>query len=70
MPTAWRKPERVNEQVNGSEEKRWRRAIQDAKRQTAQHGEAEVCERLAIDAFGKFSVGHRLRKTQANVFGE
>lgn len=54
--------ERVDEQSDGSEEKTWRRTIQNTKGEAAQEREAEVCECLAIGAVGKFSVSHRLHE--------
>jgi hypothetical protein len=39
------------------------RAFQDAKRQAARHGEAEITEQIAIDVLGKFPGDHGLRKT-------
>ena len=54
--------ERIDEQSNGSEENTWRRAIQNTKGEAAQDRDAEVCDGLAIGAFGKFSFAHGLRK--------
>ena len=56
---------RVHEQLDGAKQKAWRRALQGAKRETAQEGEAEVRERLTIDSFVKFSFPHRLCKARA-----
>ena len=43
--------ERVGEQFTGSEEKTWRRAIQNTKAESADEREAEVCECIAIGVF-------------------
>jgi hypothetical protein len=51
------------EQSDGSEEKTWRRTIQNTEREAAQEREAEVCKRLAISAFRKFSFPYGDRLT-------
>jgi hypothetical protein len=59
--------ERIDEQSDGSEENTWRRAIQNTKGEAAQDRDAEVCKRLAIGAFRKFSFPRGPRKPRADV---
>ena len=63
-------PEFAHEQLNRSEQKTWRRGVQDTKSNAGENSQAEVCERLAIGGVGKFSFPHGLREPRAQVFGK